>query len=207
MPKRKEKYDPFREAVFQTCFEPFDGPLSAGDLADNKINAEKIYRRPLLYRQAVVRVAELVRQYYKELQQESDIERPLKPDLIIPVPNGANILAHGIGRLLGVEVLNLDKDLVDKSFSFRRNGGAIVSEAKEIVIVDDVLRRLKNVRKAYVLPGVEPRTTAAFGLVDRKPERVFLPDDPLASLPTRAVIAESIPEILPASSPYRAYLS
>ncbi len=94
-----------REGILQTCFMGYDKRFAGGDLANNKLDLEKLKRCSHLAALAVAGVAKIIR------------EKHPRADLIIPVPNGATWLGRKVALARGIDCMSLTKDPETLKFS------------------------------------------------------------------------------------------
>ncbi|MGB4758491.1 MAG: hypothetical protein WBP26_00365 [Candidatus Saccharimonadales bacterium] len=169
--------------ILQASFCRYDGPLANGENANNKLDLERIKDIPDLRQRVSGLVAEKVKLH--------------RPQLIVPVPNGANWLGSDVAGLLDIEWLVLQKDIETKEISYFAGGLAVVQSIERLVVVEDVFRKFTNTNKVLALEGIGERAVAAEAIYDRNPNRI---ED--IGLPHDALVKQYIPTQLPAESSF-----
>lgn len=179
-----------RERLFAGCLQLYDEPItfSAGDKADNKVNVELIRNNPDMRELVIPALSDLVMRH--------------EPDFVVGVPNGATWLADAVAVETGCYLVHLHKDddgAIDYEDPFL-DYEVIATELLRGVLIEDVTRTLMNVRRSLAVRGLNQKITSVVTVLDRNPysQRRIMPDQPLDPL-----IAEHIPEMLPADSPLR----
>ncbi|MGH7238161.1 MAG: hypothetical protein ACREGF_06510 [Candidatus Saccharimonadales bacterium] len=182
-----------REPILKACFQPGNLVFAGGEEANNKLELENLRHCPDLRSLVAARVGKLVREY--------------NPDLIIPVPNGANWLGQDIARARGIGCVLLGKNAETKEIYYPSNiQKQIVEGSQSIVIIEDALNKLITTKKVLALPGIAEKCLAVAGIWRRGDLGLVLPrylesaeneDD---YIPVQAVINEFIPAQLPDDS-------
>ncbi|HSX30461.1 MAG TPA: hypothetical protein VLE99_00910 [Candidatus Saccharimonadales bacterium] len=183
-----EALNRLRTGILRNCFGPYDGTHASGDWSNNKLDLELLENCRELAALAVTGLAQII--------------RPYKPDLLIPVPNGANWLARELRLRLGVDVMELSKDDETKQMSTKPNLEALYADTCRLVVVEDVPNSFTNTRNVLALPWIAARTVlAVVGVWDRGDAAMREP----LPVPCKAVISEHIPRVLSAGAEYWRY--
>jgi len=181
--------DYLREDIFKVCFQRYDGKFAGSQRANNKFDAEPLQWHKLLRPLVADAVAALGMLY--------------KPDMVVPMPNGANWLGLDVAYLLGTALLLLCKNEETGEISYQPGGQQQLETAKRVLYVEDVPNRRSTTIKALALPGMAERVVAEVAILDRG-----MPDEKLPlQIPVKAMFVEPIPAMLPKNSPYWRYAS
>lgn len=178
-----------RRGILASCFDKYNGTYASGVAANNKLDLEALGYYLELEALAVNGLTELV--------------RPYKPDLIVPVPDGANRLGRQIAMALGIDAMILRKDSVTKEITMKPGAEQIFAAAKRIVVVEDVLNQRTTTSRVLALPWIGERTQAVVGVWDRGDPAAR----PTLAVPVQSLVEEFIPAELPQDSEYWSYIS
>jgi orotate phosphoribosyltransferase len=176
-----------REDFYKAAFSRYEGRFASGEIANNKLEVDKLQRMPSLRAQvseALVLVA-----------------KKFNPDMVMAVPRGGNWVAIDLAWNLGAAILLLDKNEETGDFHFQSGGEDALRTSRRLLIVDDMFTKFTNTRKAMELPGVRERAVGAVAIDDRgdSSKRVDV------NLPHDALFQEYIPPVLPANSRFWKY--
>jgi hypothetical protein len=111
-------------------------------------------------------------------------------DLLLSVPTGGDWLVQATSRATGIPYKTLSKS-EDRSFLALPAAAQAIAESRRIIVVDDILNMLTNSRKVLEITGVEERSVAAIGVIDRGPR-----DRPELDIPTQAVLRMPVDPLL-----------
>lgn len=176
-----------RQGVLRACFDRFDGTYASGVAANNKLDLELLQGYP---EHAALAVAGLRR-----------LARRFGPDLIVPIPDGANWLGHGLGMTLGVDVMTLHKDPNTKAITMKPGSEQLYASARQVLLVEDVPNQLTTLRRTLAIPWIGELAVAALGVWDRGDSN----DRPGLGVPLHSLIEEYLPPMLPVDSEYWEY--
>lgn len=178
-----------RKRLFEEYFHLYDEPitLSAGDKANNKVDIEPMRDNPAMRELVVPALSDVVICY--------------NPDFVVGVPNGSTWLADAVANEIGCYSAHLYKDETGK-IDYKDlfiDKEVVTNELLTGVLIKDVTRTLANVRRTLAVQGLGEKITAVVTVLDRNPhsQRRIMPEQPLDAL-----IAEHIPEMLPAQQPF-----
>lgn len=174
-----------RKKLLEQYFHLYEGEpitLSAGDKANNKLDLEPMSQDASMRELVIPALGGMVMKH--------------NPDFVVGVPNGATWLAGAVAVETGCNVANLVKD-GDGSIDYEDSyidREVVSASLRGGVLIEDVTRTLKNVRRALEVPDLSAKITAVVTVWDRNPYsmRRLMPAQPL-----EALISEHIPEILP----------
>lgn len=192
---RASRYPDLRDPILDEFLYPHDGTFASGVPANNKLDLDGkrvISQDPRLFELIVRRLVVVVEEY--------------EPDLIVPVPNGANLYAQRVARALGLgcRCVILSKDQSTRGIVVSSANQEVIDAAKSIVVLEDVANRFTNTR--LLLDALAKPVGAVVAVFDRgdPSSREPLPAD----TPFKALAAETIdPIITPTSPQYRRLLN
>lgn len=192
---RASRYPDLRDPTLDEFLVPYDGAFASGAPANNKLDLDGkrvISQNPRLFELIVRQLVAVVEAY--------------EPDLIVPVPNGANLYAQRVARALGFgcRCVILSKDQSTRGIVVSSATQEAIEAAESILVLEDVANRFTNTR--LLLAALAKPVGAVVAVFDRgdPSSREPLPAD------TRfeALVAETIdPLITPASPQYRHLLN
>lgn len=179
---------PLRDRLLQVGFRRYEDSFASGLQANNKLDLsyEALHPHAELLAEVIQRLGELATEY--------------QPDLIVPVPNGANGIGSNVAMKLNIEAACLIKNTWDTTQGiYYGNGSAqAINEHERIILVEDVINGLTSTRRVMALPGITERLVSVIGIWDRgDPQtRLVLP----RGVVLQAIIQEPIAPMLPESS-------
>lgn len=116
---------------------------------------------------------------------------PYDPELILPVPKGANRLGAMVGRELGARVVYLDwrdKSAGQLTYEDYRNR-IVVCRAQRVAIVDDVFRTGSSYEQVISFAELDRKEVFGGVVWDRSnPKKPWRPD-----IPIQAVVSKFMP--------------
>ncbi|MBA3758119.1 hypothetical protein H0X10_00610 [Candidatus Saccharibacteria bacterium] len=177
-----------RERVLKTSFQRYDGSFASGKMANNKLELELIPKRNKALGYVIV-------------TSIGNIAMSYKPQFVVAVPDGANWIAKGIAKQQEIPLIKLKKDPETKAISFRyKTDQRRCSKAERGVLVEDAFNEFTNTRRVLEIPELDERIVAVLGIWDRGIHESAGGDRQELSLPTRALLTEHIPAVLPEDS-------
>lgn len=168
---------------------PFFGRFAGGQEANNKLvlDAESVWaKNPALFEIVSSRLGQLAARY--------------RPDLIVPVPSGADGYGWQIANRTGVQCATLQKDAATKQISIDEALDHALRHAERVLIVEDVTTRLSSVRRVLDIPEIGQRAVGVVSVFDRgAPTNLLqLPD----GVAFKSLVAEYLPPSIGVASPH-----
>ncbi len=131
--------------------------FAGGQHSNNKVDFEEAYRHP--------KVLRLILESLKRMAL------PYRPDLIVPVAEGANQLGLLLSVHMGLDIAYLEKDQIGpgiKTFKYRSEADhARIEQSEGLVIVEDISNRRTSVDGVLQLPEVRAKAKIALSILDR----------------------------------------
>lgn len=178
-----------RGPILRACFGEYEGTFASGVEANNKLDLERLPQRPALAARIAVEVGGLVSRY--------------NPDLLVPVPNGANWLVDMISAARGIDRIVARKDPETKAVTIR-NGDEICSQAHRLVVVEDVLNGGTNSGRVIEALDCPEKVVAVVGIWNRGDivaQQQRFSEIAGHEVAVVAAVEEYIPPMLPTDSP------
>lgn len=180
-----------REGILTTCFIKYDGQLSNGDNANNKLDLDLLAENPELEAQIIYGLGSMAVN--------------LNPDYIAGVPQGGSRLADRVSANFDLPQIVLKKVEDEDGYKYIAPAADYedkkINHAQSIVVIEDVVRTGKNVRLAVSAVG-RSKLAGVIAVFDRSP---YHPSR--ADLSVNSLVEESIPELIAPNSEYKYYLS
>jgi hypothetical protein len=114
------------------------------------------------------------------------------PDLIVPIPNGANGYGSKVARALGIDFMILGKNPVTKDIFYNIGDLAALMKYRRIVLVEDVPNALTTTNTVLAMRGMAERVVGVIGIWDRGDPAIRLP------LPGGVAVSSIVQEYIPA---------
>lgn len=175
----------FREEILATCLSRYEGKFAGGDRANNKLDMERIYDNPELFEEVVKKLGQAAMEH--------------DPEFVVGVPDGAIRLADAVALRCDLYSVHLKKTGSDKGkVEFKDSfvdGEVMCGSLRRGVLIEDVFNTFTSTRRVLAIPELSKKVVAAEAIWDRGNDPRDEPD-----IPTRALIKEPIPSILPTDS-------
>lgn len=171
------------DQLLEAGFRRYDGVFAGGQQANNKteLDYETLLRHPQLLNQVVELICEKA--------------EPYKPDFFAGVPDGATGLAERVAQETGAYFVRLKRpSKTEMSYATTADRDR-VGCLQGGILLEDVLNRRTNTKRALDIEGLGPKILAVIGILDRSiPE----PEDrKTIGKPVHSLVRRPIAPILP----------
>jgi hypothetical protein len=173
---KNQIFNPLRNELIATCLVQEDYVQANGAQSNNKFVVERLQTKPELSRRVVGELGRLVTSF--------------RPDLLLPVPDGANWLAEAVSLETEIDYGLLHKS-DDGSIEALPDTREKLASAGTVVVIEDVLNRLTTTNKVLEIPGTADKVAAVVGVFDRGPTD----RDPL-DIPVQALLRRPLADQL-----------
>ncbi|HEX8227001.1 MAG TPA: phosphoribosyltransferase [Candidatus Saccharimonadales bacterium] len=171
-----------RDEILQTCLVPFEGPHASGVASNNKLDFERLRMNPDVYWRFVAEASWRAREYRKLVSCEKTI--------IVPVPDGANVLGGHIARSVGLCCLKLRRGGQPGDIEFGSGARETLEKSDHVILFEDVTTTRGSLQRMLDIDQIGEKAKAVIVGWERgnPSERLSLGDIPL-----RAVVDEYVP--------------
>ena len=184
--------DFFEMTMTSGAFDHYDGTFAGGQEANNKVDADILYKDPETRAKIVNGLAELAVEF--------------KPDLIVPIPHGADkwgeALAHELGDIPVSRLKKIESAPGFKNTDFKNElSQGRVNRSKRLLLVEDFCNRWTSTRGGLFIPSVRRKAVGLVGIGYRG-----TPDNRVAApIKSKFLWEHRIPDILEDNDPLWEY--